>query len=73
MQAAAVIYELIITSFVYLLFCDVPAFTGFPQTGNATVTPIGILLYTFLGIVDNDSFSILSLVFMVHPVFLVQR
>ena len=73
MQAAAVIYELIITSFVYLLFCDVPAFTGFPQTGNVAVTPIGILLYTFLGIADNDSFSILSLVFMVHPVFLVQR
>ena len=73
MQAAAVIYELIITPFVYLLFCDVPTFRDFPQTGNAAVTPIGILLYTFLGIVDNDSFSILSLVFMVHPVFLVQR
>ena len=65
--------KLIIPSFVYLLFCDVPTFIGFPQTGYASVTIIGVLLCTFFGIADNKSFFILSLIFMINLVFLLQR
>ena len=54
--------KLVVATLVHLILRNVSTLVGFPQTDNAAVTVVGILLRTFLGIADDKAFSILTLV-----------
>ena len=47
--------KLVIASLVHLTLRNASSLIGFSQSGNTTVTVVGILLRTFVGITDDKS------------------
>ena len=54
--------NLVVATLVHLILRDASALVGFSQPCNATVTVVGILFRTFVGLADDKSLSILTLV-----------
>ena len=54
--------KLVIASLVHLILRNAPALVGFSQPSNSAVTVVGIFLRTLVGITDDKSFPILTLV-----------
>ena len=65
--------KFVVTTPVHLILRNASAPVGFSQPGNATVTVVSILLSTFVGIADDKSLFILTLVVVVSLVYLLQR
>ena len=54
--------KLVIASLVHLILRNAPALVGFSQPSNSAVTVVGIFLSTFVGLADDKSLPILTLV-----------
>ena len=54
--------KLVVATLVHLTLRDASGLIGFSQSGNSAVTVVGILLRTLVGIIDDKSFPILTLV-----------
>ena len=64
--------KLVVATLVYLILGNSSTLVCFSQSGNATVTVVGILLRTFVRIADDKSFSILTFVVVASLVCLLQ-
>ena len=54
--------KLVVATLVHLTLRNASGLISFSQSGNSAVTVVGILLRTFVGITDDKSFPILTLV-----------
>ena len=54
--------KLVVAALVHLTLRNASGLIGFSQSGNSAVTVISIFLSTFVGIADDKSLSILTLV-----------
>ena len=54
--------KLVVAALVHLTLCNASGLIGFSQSGNSAVTVISIFLSTFVGIADDKSLPILTLV-----------